>query len=278
MKEFLSKDEIALIIEEAKNPIYRDPTVLTLGRKKIDIVRVTPINGLIFINGNDHTGFIHINQRHLQFQEVPKWSKQKDKSGLKYFKLDKPSFFHSSIVPIYDYPNIAEALYKPENLNIVDNRTPEFVDLYSGFYHPKHYPQAPYRLLLYKGTKIVHNLYPITNQFSPIRALNYKRGSPKAVHEVKSAKTTIEIPYFDHKKTIRYKIIFNRNQFKKIEQIYINRYRTDGTLSQIFFVAERELLNDTIDQKVLWAYEFSEYPNLERIILSIDTKIKIEQR
>ena len=70
--DFLTKEEIETILLEAKNPIYKDPRVLTLGRKKSDIVRVSPLNELILINGNAKTGLTHINQRHLQFQEIPK--------------------------------------------------------------------------------------------------------------------------------------------------------------------------------------------------------------
>lgn len=270
MDEFLSQDEILTITQEANNPIYKDPFLLTLGRKKTDIVKVTPINELIFFNGNEKTGFIHINQRHLQYQERPKWTKQKDKNGLKFFKLDKPSFFHSSIVPFFDYPKIADTIYKPENFNTQDNKSPAFVDLYSGYFYPKNYEPAPYRLLLYKDTKIVHNLYPITNLFTPNRVLNYRRGTPKGVYEVKSCKYTIEIPYFDHKQIIRYKILFIRDHFKLNEQIFINRFRADGSQYQLFFIAKRTITNQEVDQRVMWQYEFSEYPNLERIILSID--------
>jgi hypothetical protein len=127
---------------------------------------------------------------------------------------------------------------------------------------------------LYKGTKIVHNLYPVTDQFTPKRVLNYRRGSPKSIYYVKSCKAKIEIPYFDQNKIIRYKIIFQRDDYKKKEQIFINRFHADGTPFQIFYVGQRNLINSSIDQTVLWAYEFCEYPNLERIILSIDSSIK----
>jgi hypothetical protein len=272
---FLTQEEIELVLNEAINPIYKDPTVLTLGMKKTDIVRVTPIHELILINGNTKTGLTHINQRHIQFQEKPKWIKQKDKEGMKYFKLDKPSFFHSSIVPIWDYPKIADELFKPNNLNIIDNRTPDFTDLYTGIFAPKNYEPAPYRLLLYKGTKIIHNLYPITDKFSPVRVLNFKRGTPSSIFQVKTSLTTIEIPYYDQNKVIRYKIIFHHDNYKMIERIFIKRFKIDGTSFQLFYISERQLLVSTIDQKVLWQYEFCEYPTLERIILAIESINKI---
>lgn len=274
MKDFLTSEEISKILLEAKNPIFKDPRIINIGRNKVDIIRVSKIHELVFFNGNDFTGFKHINQRHLQYQEIPKWTKKKDTKGLNSYILDKPSFFHSSIVPIWDYPKIADALYQPENLNIIDNKTPKYIDLYSGLFYPEKYPPSPYRLLLYKGTKIVHNIYPITDIFSPIRVLNYKKGSSSARLEVKSLRSTIEIPYYDHNHKVRYKIVFIREQARKIEQIFIYRFSEEGALLQRFFVAERELLVDTIDQKAMWFYEFSEYPNLERIILSIDNSMK----
>lgn len=274
MKEFLSREEISQIIAEANNPIYKDPRILNIGRRKTDIIRVSQKHELIFFNGNDNTGFKHINQRHLQFQEVPKWIKKKDKGRISNFKLDKPSYFHSSIVPIWDYPKIADAIYSPTNFNLSDNKTPDYIDLYAGIYNPEKYSPAPYRLLLYKGTKIVHNIYPITDQFSPIRVLDYKKGSIKAVLEPKTLKSTIEIPYYDHEHKVKYKIVFIRKQEKKREETFIYRYSKDGELYQKFFIAERELLFDVIDQKSLWSYEFSEYPNIERIILFIDISFK----
>jgi hypothetical protein len=271
MSDFLTSDEINIITQESKNPIYKDSSILTIGRKKTDIVRISPIHNLIFINGNEKTGLTHINQRHLQFQEVPKWKKQKDQNGLEGFILDKPSFFHSSIIPIFDYPKIADAIFDKKNINTKDNRTPAYVDLYSGDYYPKNYDPAPYRLLLYKGTKIVHNLYPITNQFSPIRILNYKRGQTRAELHIQSCTAIIEIPYYDQNKTIRYQIIFQRDDFKKTEKVFIKRFHADGSPFQIFYVAQRELNNTFVDQTVLWAYEFSEFTYFERVIHEIDS-------
>lgn len=274
MKEYLNNEEISRIIKESNNPIYKDPRIISIGRSKTDIIRVSKIHELIFFNGNDYTGFKHINQRHLQYQEIPKWIKKRDKAGQCSYVLDKPSYFHSSIVPIWDYPKIADAIYRSDNLDITNNKTPQYIDLYMGIYNPEKYPPAPYRLLLYKGTKIVHNIYPITDKFSPIRILNFKKGSPRGTLEVKSLKSTIEVPYYDHNHKVRYKIVFKREQIRKKEKIFIYRFSEDGIISQRFFVAERELLFDVTDQKSMWFYEFSEYPKLESIILSIDNSIK----
>lgn len=268
-KKLLSPEEIKRITEEATLPHFKDPSLMVFARKRTDVIRVTPINQLIFIEGDVNTSFIHINQRHSQYHERPHWRKAKAEDGSSYWQLQKHSFFSTSMTPYFDYPKIADSIYTNENLNIEENTNPNNYDLYSGNYISQKDGIIPFKLLLYKGTKIVHNLYPETNKFTPNRVLNYKKGSLSASYNVKLCQATIRIPYYDRKKLIRYKILFLQDYFQKKEKVLIERLN-DKKISGLFFITERDLPYNEFDQLILDRMDFSEFPSLEKIILSIE--------
>ncbi len=268
-KELLSPEEIKRIIEEATKPHFKDPALMVFARNRTDVIRVSPINQLIFIEGDMNTGFTHINQRHSQYHERPNWRKAKEEDGSMYWKLQKHSFFPTSVTPYFDYPKIVDSIYKDENLCIKKNTNPENYDLYYGNYKSQKDDIIPYKLLLYKGTKIVHNLYPDTDIFTPKRVLNYKKGTLAASYNVKLCQAEIQIPYYDRNKSKRYKILFLQDYFKKKEKVLIERLNGNNT-SELFFITERDLLYEKFDSLRLDQMDFSEFPALERIILSIE--------
>ena len=272
-KELLSYEEIQLIVAEAARPHFKDPRIIVFSRKRTDVIRVSTINQLIFIEGDVNTGFAHINQRHSQYHEKPHWRKTKGKDGTNYWQLQTHSFFSNSVTPYFDYPNIADSIYKNENLNIEENTNPENYDLYSGTYQSPKDGTIPFKLVLYKGTKIVHNLYPNTNIFTPERVLNYKKGSLSATYSAKNCLATIRIPYRDRKKLIKYRIVFLQDYFHKREKILIERLNYDSKSLEIFFITERVLPYKEFNQFILARMDFIELPGLEKIILSIE-KIK----
>ena len=269
-KKLLTPEEIKRITEEATKPHFRDPRLLIFAKTRTDVLRVSPINELIFIEGDDNTGFKHINQRHSKYHERPNWRKAKTEDKANYWQLQKHSLFSTSVIPYFDYPKIADSIYKKENLNIEENTNPENYDLYCGNYKSQKDGTIPFKLLLYKGTKIVHNLYPNSNQFTPNRVLNYKKGVLGATYNVKMCQATIRIPYYDRKKLIKYKIVFLQDYFQKKEKVLIERLNYDNKTSDIFFITERDLPYKEFDQLILARMDFVELPGLENIILSIE--------
>jgi hypothetical protein len=177
------------------------------------------------------------------------------------------------VTPYFDYPKIADSIFKSENKNIEENTNPENYDLYFGKYKSPKDGTIPYKLLLYKGTKIVHNLYPDTNEFTPKRVLNFKKGSLSASYNVKKCQVTIKIPYYDRKKAVRYKIVFFQDYFHKREQVIIEKINENKTLD-LFFLTERDLPYKEFDQMMLARMDFIEFPGLEKIILSIEKLFK----
>ena len=269
-KELLSQEEIARIIEESTKQHFKDPNILVIAKKRTDVIRVTPINQLIFIEGDQNTGFKHINQRHMQFQETPNWRKARAEDGSNIWQLQQHSFFSIFTVPIFDYPKIADSIYKSENLTIKENTNPDCYDLFAGNFNSQKDGIIPFKLLLYKGTKIVHNLYPNTIKFTPKRVLNYKKGSVGATYDVMKRKATIQVPYYDRKNLVKYKIVFHQDYFHKKEKIFIERLNYDSKTSNIFFITERHLPYNDFDALRLDVMNISELPNLENIILSIE--------
>jgi len=67
-KELLSPEEIIRIIEEAAKPHFKDPALMVFARNRTDVIKVSPINQLIFIEGDENTGVITIVFISLQFK------------------------------------------------------------------------------------------------------------------------------------------------------------------------------------------------------------------
>jgi hypothetical protein len=116
-----------------------------------DIMMVTH-KGLIFIKGNAETGWEHIGNRHNYYSEQIYFSKK-----------SFPSKFSSSLIPFHDFPDIANDIYKPENL-VKDNKheDAETFDKYIGESDrlSKTEGKKKFHLVTWKGTGIVHSLYP----------------------------------------------------------------------------------------------------------------------
>jgi hypothetical protein len=270
MKEsLLSQKEIEAILQEASNPRLKDHNLLIMPMNRTNVLKVTLINELIFIWGDDNTGWNHINQNHLQFQEKPKWRRTKNKDGSNYWQLKRHCFYPISTIPFSVYPSIADSIYKPENKTTKKNTNPDMYDLFTGDYHTIKDGIIPFNLLLYKDTKIIHNLYPTSDKFTPNRILKYKRSGLKGVLNPQDDIVKIEIPYLDHNNRTEYQIVFIQDYNQKKEIIVIERYKTDNSQDN-FFITERKLQFDCFSDEVLRSYEFGDLSILEGLILTID--------
>ncbi len=137
-------------------------------------MRISQSKQLILFNGNEHTGYQHIYKRHNPIMKGATWSE----SG-SIHESTKFSFAHT---PILYYLIVGEAIYCQANLNKVRNTRPDRFDLYIGSYTDPQNITNTYRLLLYKDTKIIHNVFPehkVYHKFKPINGLNLIQGSQK---------------------------------------------------------------------------------------------------
>ena len=82
MSSILTTSEIAFILQKANDPIYKIPGVVCFFSKNnpLEIIKVSP-KGLIFIEGNDETGFKHISERHNYYSDRIDWIDFKDNNS-----------------------------------------------------------------------------------------------------------------------------------------------------------------------------------------------------
>jgi hypothetical protein len=265
MDTLLTIEELKKIELDAQNPIYKNQLLLHMGNNKTDIIRVSTLHNLVFIRGNTKTGFYHINERHGNQYEKPFWKKEKGKNI-----LGNPSQFSSNTIPILDYISIADQLFTPDNLNIKKNTNKKHTDLYQGKADIKHIGQVPYRLILYKNTRIVHNLYPITSEFTNKWKINYFRGnismSSKFINDI----STINIPYLNHNDIIIYEVILRYSENIKKEKLYIQKNNENGDPFITHYYGQREVEYDIHNQFFLNQFQYGDLSYFEKLILEID--------
>jgi hypothetical protein len=201
-KRLLTTEEINLIIKESSDSKYQIDNLFHLSGIHTTIQRVSKKTGLILIKGNDATGFDHIMVRHSPTSKSGHWIK-----GEK-IKLDDPSRFSLSTIPIFDYLAIADDVYKSENI-VSDkrNKEPETFDLFIGKYTDRKGRSMDYKLLLYKGTPIIHNIIPHKKTFNKKKVLDLRQGSIISTLNDMKGIHSYYIPYYDHLDIERAKII-----------------------------------------------------------------------
>ncbi len=261
-----------------KNPQFRDPRLMNITKNSTDLVTLSPIQGLIFVKGNQYTGFDHIHQRHEQWTSKPNWIESKDGNGNVDIRLQNQGLFRKDSVPIFDYCNIAESVYKKENLNIEKNKRPELFEMYTGEHIHKDSTSAKYNLLVYKGTKVVHTLYPQSNKNNPkrVKGFKYTRGGVSGSWNLMNAIITIKIPYLNHKNIEKYILIFRKVLPKNIEMAIVQVNNNAGNPWRSVILGERKIdsnnYRDGLNQMELTRLQYADLRELEKYILEIDNK------
>lgn len=256
-----------------KNPALRLENAIGLpdnGHKSI--LKISPVHGLIFFKGNEDTGFEHIHSRH-EFWSTEAYWKTNDEGET---KLDNPSRFPASSIPIVDYILIGDAVYGDANTNREKNHDPNIFDMYSGEYAGRDGAKTKYHLLTYKGTKLVHTLYPQSQKNNPKK--------PDKFHFTRGAVTGEEIPANN---IFIVKIPYLNSDDKTIYSIQIVKYRDVNREKAFVFihdenekpkgfveVGERDLQVFKSDTYEMITYQHTDLRNLERIILDIHNKSK----
>ncbi len=220
----LTQQEIEVIVTKAQFSLLNNPGIVAQFPKVyIDIFHITYNKKLLFIKGNEHTGLEHIMLRHGFWNHAVN---HLYKGFVETSKFDKDND------ALLYYAPLAEHLYDPKHLNTNDNNNVEVFDLYSAVIQEKEY-----RLLLYKGTKIVHTLYPNEPiESSSRQKKKYKRGEMifhyngfrsdipllpfgKDFHLDKDYDVAvITIPYFNNRNKLCYALQFSFFKKENIEK------------------------------------------------------------
>lgn len=149
---FISKEAVAYINNIAIYSWLNNPSFIYQFPKKkngLDIIHISPVKKLIFIDGNEDTGVQHIFERHRYYTN----SFSQSKDG--YIKTSR---FPKDAGGLNDISAIAELLFDVSNLNAGKNKFPEIVDVYDKKIQSLN--NQKFRLIVYKESKIVHTLFP----------------------------------------------------------------------------------------------------------------------
>lgn len=185
----------------AADPAYQQLNVWRLGKESTDVIMVSPVNGLILMQGTNNTGFKHIAAQHLFPRSLRTLSKkQPGKSDFSYKWWDAKDFLL-----------IAQEIFQPENLNTDDNTNQHLYELYegdSGYYHTV----KRFRLLVYRNRKIIHTIYPLESVAPKHpKGFRYVAGDPNIRISLMEMTAEIDVKYFDRKGAVMYFLhcIFN---------------------------------------------------------------------
>jgi len=277
-KEILfSNQELSLIEDFAtKNPQFRNPMLMNLTKYPTDIVKLSPIQGLIFAKGNEYTGFDHIHQRHERWTSKPKWIESKDNQGNIDIRLQNQGLFRDDSIPFFDYCNISESVYKKENLNSEKNKRPELFEMYTGEHTHKDGIISQYNLLVYKGTKVVHTLFPQSNKNNPkrVNGFKYTRGGVSGSWDIMNSVIMINIPYLNHQEIVKYILIIRRILYKNTEIVIVQVNDKAGNPWKSVILGERNIdsqnYKDGLNQIELMRLQYADLRGLEKMILEIE--------
>jgi hypothetical protein len=221
---------------------------------------------MVFIYGNDHFGTIHINHRHGWFSDGAEW--RKEPSGREF--LDNPSKLSMHSVPFDEYRRIADEIYQPANR--VLSKTEGVFEKYTGACAYEGKKDAVFHLLVYKGTKIVHTLFPQGKQFNRVKKniLNYKKD--KLTVDEKPFRHLVigKQPYYNAEFVIRYIIIVVLNNETGRRQIWIETTTRAGNPMYSVKVQEAEGNQPMDGERFFRGLEFADYSGLEKWIRKFD--------
>lgn len=255
MENTLSKEEIEFVINDSKDQKYKEIDVIHASFLKTHIMKISCKGNLILLYGNDDTGFVHINERHSASSLKPIWNKDK--------KLQNKSKFQKSIIPIFHYLDIAEQIYKESYLNTDKNKSPEIMDLYEGEANVNGILQT-YRLLLYKNTKIIHNLFPTLTEKNKEKMINkeFYRGCISLSTNFLECKQIITIPYknFSNEMIYRLEIIFD--SYQELKTVSLCKFDNGKEIRSVEL--ENEKLNFYPNVLLLLSYQYGDFSKYEK--------------
>jgi hypothetical protein len=212
----LTTEEIKKINSDASTSLLNIPGVFgKFTKKKTDILSLSPINRLIFIQGDSFTGITHINLRHRYYTNS--FSKTKDNRFAPTSKFEKESG------KLFDYHKISDKLYSSHNTDL-DNYRPDIFEIYKS-----KVDDIEYKMILYKDTKIIHTIFPIQRKKD---FKKFEKGD--IITQQIDFRTYIGvIPYFDSSHVIKYGIGIKCNTFEENEEWFIFIYENGKPVNQI---------------------------------------------
>ncbi|MAB49490.1 MAG: hypothetical protein CMC05_12755 [Flavobacteriaceae bacterium] len=277
MENLLTKEDINEILSNNRdNPVFKYYGVRLMATDKHsfkEVIAISDKNNLILIKGNEDTGNEHIRERH-NFWSTKKYIVPDNNGELKF---QNQSRFPMDVAPI-NYLKIADEIYSKENL-IEDNPHPmaEKFDLYIGEYQFEKPKKEKVKLLLYKGTKIIHSLFLARDSYNQKRVKKFPFARGKVKFKIKKDKGIEEtfIPYYDVNTKLRYGISIEKYPNENMEHIYLLIFNPkDYSYHNFIKLLERELTHFPTKKHEEVTYQHCDLREVERYIMNIDYGIE----
>lgn len=273
MEKLFTQEQLTAIQKEAELGLdkYLDGHFIDGDATEISIVTISKSGRLIFVEGNEYSGFNHFTDRHTYFSYKNYWTLNEDKG----YKLDNPSKFHPRMMPIVDYVKIADAIYSEENKNITKNNRPDLFDKYSGYYSYLENQPEKFHLLTYKDTKIVHTLFPDKKKHNKKIKCRFGKGIVSSELKFPEAINDLLIPYENKDGKIAYSILFRKYYSEKIERLIIQKHDEDAKVCDQYIIAYKDF-DDFVkfEREDMYSLQYGDLSDLEDIINQIDDQTK----
>ena len=274
MERLFSKDDIRAIEKDAADNFeeYYGGLVGDGNATERSIMTISKLKELIFVKGNDDTGWNHLWDRHTSNSFQQYW--KPDDQGKEM--LDKPSKFHGQMMPIIEYVKVADAIFTPENKNIEKNNHPDIFDVYSGTYTFKEYSEK-YRLVVYKDSKVVHTLFPTGKKQNPPNRTKYAKGPVSKGFAFPAGYNDLRLPYFNAKGLTAYSLLLRKFLGEQVERFFVVIHDAAGEDLEFYVLDSRPMTGmEQYEHEDMAMFQYSDLSDYEKLINEIDRKGKIE--
>ena len=268
MEQIFTKKQILEIEKTASRDLsYIGGCTICGKATEVSILTISKKSHLIFTEGNEYTGFNHISNRHSYYSYINYWVLNND--GIN--RLDKPSKFHSKMMPIIDFVKIAEEIYKEDYKNITKNSRPELFDKYSGTYIYDNDYKEMYHLLLYKDTKVVHSMFPQSKRKNQKVRTKYGKGIVKVITKVPEFTQDLFLPYENKLGVPVYSILIRKYLADQKERTFIQKHNNTGEVIGSVLLGERSIaFNERFERSFMNVIQNSDLLDFESVINKLD--------
>jgi hypothetical protein len=233
------------------------------------IITISAKNQLIFVEGNDDTGFEHLRNRHASFSFRNYWIQGENGN----FKLDNPSKFHPQMMPIIHFTKIADDIFGTENKNEAKNKRPDIFDMYSGIATDLDGKNEKYHLLTYRDSKVVHTLFPDKKKHNRKSKFPLGKGIVKTSLAFPPGYNDLIIPYENEKGLPVFSVLLRKFYAEKIERWFIQEHDEKGEVKRSFHLYERNFEDfEKFDHEAVLSYQYRDLTDFEEWIKMIIEK------
>jgi hypothetical protein len=271
MERLFTEEQLEVITLEAQEKLeeYLGGIVIDGEATETSIITISKDKKLIFVEGNEYTGYGHLSDRHSYFSHKNYWNILDDGTS----KLDNPTKFHPAMMPIVDYIKIAETIFIEENKNVTKNSRPDVFDKYSGYYNYSEGESLKYHLLTYKGTNIVHTLYPDKKKHNKKPRCRFGKGVVSTVLKFPEGTNDIIVPYENKDGVTAYSILFRKHYAERIEKLGIQRHDKEGKVIEQHFFSFRVFIDFTkYEYQDIMQLQYGDLSDFENIINQFDSE------